>query len=689
MNNLPELTKLVRYHILTMTTKARSGHATSSLSAVELMTTLFFKYLRFDLNHPENINNDRVIFSKGHASPLFYALYKVAGVITEKELLGYRTFNSTLEGHPTMRFPFTEAPTGSLGQGLSVGVGEALALQARISNNPINASRVFVLLGDGETSEGQIWEAIEIAAFYKLNNLIALVDFNRLGQSQQTLLGVDIGSLARRVASFGWRTYIVENGHDLELLDKAYSLCIKQSQDSDKPAMILAKTVKGKGISFWEDKNGYHGVVLKQDELKIALKELGKIETSLIAKIQKPSVNYSQEKFSCSATRSDTTHPAIKSSASLECELRKFSIAHNNKIKALLRTSNYELPACQRFTAQPMAGRRTNVSTRKAFGEALVKLGEIDSNLVVMDADVQNSTYTNLFAKKNPDRFYQMFIAEQNMVSVALGLAKMGLVPVVSTFASFLTRTSDQIRMAHLAGSHIIFNGSHGGVSVGPDGPSQMGLEDISLFRTLPNSTVLYPADAVATEKLLIEACNLPGIVYLRTQRPETPVIYGKDEMFPIGGSHVFYSSNPTLRRVRSYQLNSSHPAKQNSNNKIITIIACGITVIESLKAQKELLKQKIAADVIDCYSIKPIDVQVLKKAAEQSKFIITVEDHYTTGGLGDAVLEALADIKHPPIYKLGITKTPRSGTKEELFDYEGISDKEIVKIIRREDSKN
>jgi transketolase len=393
--------------------------------------------------------------------------------------------------------------------------------------------------------------------------------------------------------------------------------------------MILAKTVKGKGVSFWEDKNGYHGIPLKLEELKKALIELGNVDHSQIAKISNVKFQLSKQIPASPAGRQNS----------------------NIKSNYQLSITNYKL--------------HENVSTRKAFGQALVNLGQVVPNLVVLDGDVQNSTCANLFSKTNPDRFYQMFIAEQNMTSLAVGMAKLGFVPIVSTFAAFFARSADQIRMAHLSNLHIIFNGSHGGVSIGQDGPSQMGLEDISLFRTFLNSIVLYPTDEAATQKLLFEAYKAPGIVYIRTQRPETPVIYAKNEEFLIGGSKI-------------------HKFKISNFKFQITIIACGITVIEALKAQEILNKQGIAVDVIDCYSIKPIDIDALKNAAKKSNFLVSVEDHYIVGGLGDAVLEALAQIKHPPIYKLGVTKIPRSGSKEELFDFEGISASEIVKTVKK-----
>lgn len=653
-NDLEQIAKLLRFYILTMTTKAGSGHLTSSLSAVELAACLFFRHFRFDFNNPSAIGNDRLIFSKGHASPLFFALYGARGLISQADLFKYRTFESNLEGHPTMRFPFTELPTGSLGQGLSVGVGMALALRARISNNPINQLSnkpiIYVLLGDGEMAEGQIWEAIETAPYYKLNNLIAVLDVNRLGQSQQTMLGDSVSEYAGRISAFGWRTYVVNGGHDLELIDKAYSLAIEQSRASDRPAMIIARTIKGKGVSFLEDRNNWHGKTLSKDELKIALKELGKVNKQLIVRSKNL---YLSSRVPMQSGRGDLPINMRKIASSST----SFSPRNDNVPNYQLSTINYQLGQ--------------SVSTRQAFGQALAKLGENMPYLVVLDADTQNSTYTELFAKKFPERFYQMFLTEQNMLSSALGLAKMGLYPVVSTFAAFLSRAADQLRMGALSGQKMLVNGSHVGVSIGADGPSQMGLNDISMFRSILGTAVLYPSDAVAAQKLLYEAANCPGIVYLRTQRSETEVIYDVKEEFKIGGSKVLnYPIN-----TNKYQL-SNYPMKK------ITVVSCGITVLEALKAQKELAQEKVSVTVIDCYSISPIDKKALVQAAHASRAIVTVEDHYPVGGLGDAVLEALAEIKIP-VFKMAVYKTPRSGTPEELLRYEEIDSRAICNKIR------
>jgi transketolase len=614
MNNLENLAKLIRYYILVATTAAKSGHVTSSLSAVELMTALFFKHFHYDLNNPHNPNNDHLIFSKGHASPLFYALLAAAGKITEHELLSLRHFNSQLEGHPSMRFAYTEAPTGSLGQGLSIGLGIALH-EKKMEDKPNN---VYVLLGDGEMVEGQVWEAIQLASYYKLNNLYGILDVNRLGQSGPTMLGTDIAAYERRLQSFGWRTYLLPDGNDINSVDLAYEYLLEEIPNDNAPCMLIAKTIKGKGVSFLEDKEGWHGKALSGKEFEEAVGELGKINKDLMGEVTKSS--------------------AISKSA---------SVVNSGKAKQI---TNYKV------------GDLT--STRKALGTGLVRLGKMYPDIVVLDADVKNSTYTIDFENVFPDRFFQMYIAEQNMVSVAVGLASRGKIPVVSTFAAFLTRACDQIRMAELAEDHIIFIGSHAGTSIGEDGPSQMGLQDIAMFRSGLGTSVLYPADAVAMERLLETAYKANSIVYIRSTRGETPIIYRNTEKFPLGGSK-------TLRT---------------SPNDLVTVIAAGITLFEALEAADKLAKEGIEIRVIDLYSIKPIDKNTILKAANETKAIITVEDHYSVGGLGDAVLEVLGMAGLNPakaIYKMAVTKVPRSGKPEELLDYEDIYAKDIINRVK------
>ncbi len=619
------LARRIRYDILTMTTRAGSGHPTSSLSAVELMTVLFFNYLRYDVTNPTNPGNDRVIFSKGHASPLYYALYAAAGALTQKDLEGYRTFDSTLEGHPTARFTYTEAATGSLGQGLSIGLGEALALRLQSGNAP---PRVFVLAGDGELAEGAVWEAVAAASFRKVNNLFLLCDINRLGQSDPTMYEYDLGMYKKRFEAFGWRAVIVEDGNDIEAIDRAYIDTFKGPTLQGGLTVILAKTKKGAGVSFLENADSWHGKPLSKEELTKAVAELGDIDLTRVGTVQKPE------------------------------NIRGLSFAGDHTDKTFSHTP----PKANYDPAKPVA-------TRKAFGNALKRLGASNPRLIVIDGDVKNSTYTEYFGKEFPERFFELFIAEQNMAGVATGLSARGFRPVVSSFACFLTRAADQFRMASFSAVNMIVNGSHAGVSIGADGPSQMGLEDLAIFRAIHGSTVLYPSDAYCTEALVEEALKAGGIVYIRTTRPETPILYDAKESFPIGGSKVFEQYNKTAMK-----------------QCVATVVAAGITLHESLKAQKELASQGMYVRVIDCYSIKPIDQKTLHAAANDSKAIIVVEDHYPEGGLGEAVQSALfASNRARPcrVVHLAVTKTPRSGKSGELLAYEGIDAQAIIKTVR------
>jgi len=601
---LKALAKLVRYYILRSTTKAGSGHPTSSLSAVELMVALFFHKLRFDLKKPDRPNNDRAIFSKGHASPLLYALYAAAGVVSERQLDKLRNLGSPLEGHPRPCFKFVEVASGSLGQGLSIGLG--MALNAKyLDKLPY---KTYVLLGDSEMAEGSVWEAVQLAAYYKLDNLVGIIDVNRLGQSQETMYGHDVAAYQKRLTSFGWEVKIVD-GHNLNQILKVFDSIDKVK---NRPTMIVAKTIKGRGVSFLEDKEGWHGKALKEEDYQKALKELGKINTKIKGVIQKPKDRLPKVQFS------------------------------TRKIKPTSYDKNEE------------------VATRKAYGNALKRLGAAYQNIISLDGDCKNSTYAEIFKDAFPKRFFEMFIAEQNMVGAALGLSKRGKIPFVSTFAAFLTRAYDQIRMASYSKPNIKFVGSHAGVSIGEDGPSQMGLEDLAMFRSLAGSIVLYPADAVSTEKLTAQAAKINGLCYIRTARPSTPIIYNLKEEFPIGGSKVLTSSK----------------------NDVATVVAAGITLYEALAAAKELAKKGLPIRVIDAYSIKPIDEKTLKKAAsETDNTVITVEDHWFEGGLGDAVLNVFADLPIK-VYKLAVNKIPTSGKPAQLLDLEGISSKAIVRKV-------
>lgn len=604
--NLNKLAKLLRYYILVSSSKAGSGHPTSSLSATELMAVLMFGgFFRFDLKNKDNPFNDRLIFSKGHASPLYYSLFTAAGAITESELLTLRKFGSRLEGHPTMEFPFTEVPTGSLGQGLSAGLGMALVSKYLDKTN----FRTFVLLGDSEMAEGSVWEAIQIAAFYKLDNLIAILDVNRLGQSRQTMLGHDILSYRKKVESFNWETIVVSDGNDLKQVVAAYEKALRVT---GKPVMIIAKTLKGKGISFLEDKENWHGKALGEKDLNTALAELGEIDKKLRGKVKLPR-------------------------------------------KAILRKK-------PTYNLQPITYSKNElIATRKAYGNALVRLFPKFPNMVVLDGETSNSTYSEFFAKAYPRNYFEMFIAEQNMAGVALGLAKQGKIPFISTFAAFFTRAYDQIRMAQYADTNIKFVGSHAGVSIGEDGSSQMGLEDIGMFRSLLGSVVLYPSDGVSSERLTEEAAKHKGVVYLRTTRKETPILYGANERFPIGGCKV-------LRKSKSDQ---------------VTVVGAGITLHEALKAYDLLKLKGILIRVIDLYSVSPLDIKTLKQAAKETKAIITVEDHHVAGGIGEAVTAALSGTGKP-VYIMAVTKMPRSGKPDELLKYEGISASAIYSKVKK-----
>ena len=601
VTELASLASLVRYYSLLSTTQAGSGHPSSSLSAADLMTALLFGgTFRYDPKNPAHPNNDRLIFSKGHASPLLYALWLAAGEITEAEILNLRKYGSPLEGHPTPLFPFAEAATGSLGQGLSIGLG--MALNAKLDGLPY---RTYVLLGDSEMAEGSQWEAVQIAAHRRLDNLTGILDVNRLGQCGPTMYGHDLQSYEKPLAAFGWSTICVD-GHDIAEITEALRSAGKVR---GRPCMIIAKTLKGKGVSFLEDRNGWHGKPLRKEELERALHELGSVDRSQRGVITHP----------------EDLRPAPRAAA----------------------------------VAAPPSYAAGQVSTRRAYGNALKRLFPAFPGMVVLDAEVSNSTYAEIFKESFPDRFLEMYVAEQNMLGVALGLALRGKIPFVSSFAAFLTRAHDQIRMARYSNGNLKICGSHAGVSIGQDGPSQMGLEDIALFRSVLDGVVLYPSDAVSTERLVEEAAKHRGMVYIRTTRGDTPLLYGSEERFPIGGSKVLRQSPEDL----------------------FTIVAAGITIHEALAAHDELQGRKIPVRVIDLYSIQPIDVQTLRKASQETRGIITVEDHFAPGGIGEAVMAALSP-SGGPVHALAVRKVPRSGKPGELLDYEEISCKAIVRKV-------
>ncbi|HMK44787.1 MAG TPA: transketolase [Dissulfurispiraceae bacterium] len=605
MKRLEPLAKLIRYWILRSTTTAGSGHPTSSLSATDLMTCLLFGgTFRYDADNPGFMNNDRLIFSKGHASPLLYSLWAAAGKVSEEELMTLRKFGSRLEGHPTMAFPYAEAATGSLGQGLSIGVG--MALNAKyLDRLPY---RTYVLLGDSEMAEGSQWEAIQLAVHYRLDNLVGILDVNRLGQRGETMCGHDIAAYEKRIMAFGWNTIVI-HGHNLHQILSAYD---QIESNRNAPLMIIAKTWKGAGISLLQDKEGRHGSALTREECDQALAELGPVDVALRGEIAKPQ------------------GIAVKAAEGL-----------------------------QEAALQYAAG--TLAATRRAYGNALARLAPRYPNLVVLDAEVSNSTYADIFKKACPERFFEMYVAEQNMAGTALGLARRGKIPFVSSFAAFLTRAFDQFRMARYSEGNIKICGSHSGVSIGEDGTSQMGLEDIAMFRSILDSVVLYPSDAVSTERLVEAAAQHKGMVYIRTTRKETPILYDPAEPFLIGGSKV----------VRQ------------SEHDVLTVIGAGITVHEAIAACDALRSEGISIRVVDLYSVKPVDAEMLRETVLTTRAIITVEDHYPEGGIGEAVRSALFDCP-VPVYSLAVRKMPRSGKPDELLDYEGISRDAIIRQVKQ-----
>jgi transketolase len=584
-------------------TAAGSGHPTSSMSAAHLLAVLFSDHLRFDVEDPKALGNDRFVLSKGHASPLLFSMFKAIGAISDAELLTFRKFGSPVQGHPVPvpEMPWVDVATGSLGQGLPVGLGMALAM--RLDELP---GRVWVLMGDSEIVEGSVWEAMANASFHQVRNLVAMLDMNRLGQRGPTMLQWDGDDYAARARAFGWRAVEID-GHDVAEIDRAY----REASDGSSPTLIVARTVKGHGVSFLADQEGWHGKALDEQQAKQAIEELGG-ERSITITPPKPE--------------------------------------HVSPVPA--RGVGVALPSYD----APQA-------TRKAFGEALAALAA-RPDVVVLDGEVGNSTHTEDFQKAAPERFFEMYIGEQNMVGAAVGLQAMGKVAFAATFGAFLTRAYDFIRLAAISRANLRLCGSHAGVSIGEDGPSQMALEDLAMMRAVHGSTVLYPADANATAQLVAAMADHPGISYLRTTREKTPVLYDPGDAFPIGGSKVVRSS--TADRA--------------------TIVAAGITLFESIAAADALAAKGIAVGVVDAYSIKPIDAATLREAMDRTGLIVTVEDHWVQGGLGDAVLEALASGGHPVggrVLKLGVTEMAGSGSAEELREWAGISAARIADAVR------
>ncbi len=602
IEQLKGIANQLRIHSIAATTAAGSGHPTSCCSAADLVAAIFFGHMKYDAKNPHYYNNDRFILSKGHAAPLLYAAWAENGFVPVADLLKLRQFTSDLEGHPTPRLAFADVATGSLGQGLGVGVGMALAArQDKLDYN------TYVLMGDGEIAEGAVWEAASLAGVYKLNNLIAIVDANRLGQSQATAFGHDIGVYAKRFDAFGWRVETID-GHDLEEIAEV----LGGVGLDDKPLVIIAKTYKGAGVSFLQDKDGWHGKPLSQDEAAQAIAEL---------------------------------QPSARSGIGLPIPSPSPLPAPNLTAPASYPGISYKLG--------------DQIATREAYGTALVRLGEADPRINALDGDTKNSTYAEKFFKKFPERSTECYIAEQNLVAVAVGFGTRGHVPFASTFATFFTRAADQIRVAGISQSNLKLVGSHVGVSIGEDGPSQMALEDLALMRAVVGSTVFYPADAVATEKLLEQMATLKGVAFLRTSRPKTPVIYGNDEAFPIGGAKVLRTGDKA------------------------TVVAAGVTLFEALKAADTLKADGINITVIDAYSIKPLGKDVILAAAKKTgNTVITVEDHYAEGGLGDAVAGELSS-EGVKVHKLAVNGIPRSGHAAELLAHFGIDAAAIVKQVK------
>ena len=596
------------------TSEAGSGHPSTCCSAAEIIAALFFAEMRYDPRDPQNPDNDRFVLSKGHAAPLLYAAWAEAGFLTREDVLTLRRLDSNLEGHPTPRLPFADVATGSLGQGLCAASG--IALNARRIGSDY---RTYVLMGDGESAEGSVWEAANVAAFDRIDSLCGITDVNALGQSGPTQWQHDLEALAARWRAFGWNALLV-NGHDLpEILDALD----EARQTRGRPTMILAKTLKGKGVSVMEGNGGWHGKPLKKgEELDKALAELQS--------------QFVPEDGSVPIPTPRPEPPRTNAGAARRAPARQGTVG---------------------ATAYKVGD---SVATREAYGVAIARLASTDDRIVALDADVKNSTFSEKFGRQHPERFYQTFIAEQAMIGAAMGLASRGAIPFPSTFAAFLTRAYDFIRMAAISNLNIKMAGSHAGVSIGEDGPSQMALEDLAMMRAQPNVAVLYPCDGVSTERLVERAAYHPGPVYMRTSRPKTPVIYGPDEQFQVGGLKV-------LRQ---------------SASDVATVVGGGVTVFEALKAYDELQKRGVNIRVIDLYSLQPIDAAALVRCARETKGrVITVEDHYAGGGIGDAVASAIASGGFT-VRRLAVREIPRSGTPDQLLDRYGISARHIVAAV-------
>jgi transketolase len=606
-----ELAQQLRVDSIRSTTAAGSGHPTSSMSAADLMAVLMYQYLCYDFQNPHDPHNDHLIFSKGHAAPLLYSMFKAAGAISDDEMMSLRKFGSRIEGHPVPLLPFVDVATGSLGQGLPIAVGIGLAGKY-LDKLPYH---IWVVLGDSEMSEGSIYEALELAGHYKLSNIVGILDMNRLGQRGETMLGWNGDAYAARARAFGWHPIEID-GHNLDQIDGAYQEALRQTE---QPTLIIARTIKGKGFPEIENQNGWHGKALPPDMAQRAIAGLGG-ERHVIVDVQKP-------------------------------------------------RERGELPRPQAQPVQlPSYSPDKPTATRQAYGDAIKALGAARPDVVAVDGEVSNSTYAEIFAKAYPDRYFEQYIAEQQMVGAAVGLGVRGYQPFASTFAAFFSRAYDFIRMAAVSRANVKLCGSHAGVSIGEDGPSQMALEDLSMMRAVFGSIVLYPCDANQTGHLVQAMADFRGISYLRTTREKTPIIYKADDVFPVGGSKVL---------------------RQSDQDKV-TVVAAGITLHEALKAYDQLQTQGIAIRVIDAYSVKPIDVRTLHDAAQATGGkIVVVEDHWEQGGLGDAVLEAFSGTEQhlpagpfPQVTKLAVHTMPGSGKPEELMNAAGIDAAHIVATV-------
>ena len=600
----------LRKDVIRATTQAGSGHPTSCLSAVDIVATLFFGIMRYNPEKPHQANNDRFILSKGHAAPLLYAAFKQMGVVTDDQLMTLRKFDSVLEGHPTFRFLQAEVATGSLGCGLSNGLGMALAGQLDKKD-----FYTYVLLGDSECSEGIVWEAVQLAAYYKTEKLIAIIDMNRLGQRGQTMYGHNAQEYVDRFRAFGWKAFIVD-GHNVQAL---YETIKQAKRSTDKPTVIIARTKKGLGLEKVQDENGFHGKAFKPEQLDEVLQEIA--------------TNFS--------------HDAEYSGEPWEPNLPEFD-------DQIISCFDFKLPIPNFHEPE---------ATRKSYGEAIARLGSLCETVVVLDAEVKNSTYSYLFEEEHPQRFFECFIAEQNMVAMAAGLTARKKVPFISTFGAFLTRAYDQIRMAAVGKNPLRLVGSHAGISIGQDGPSQMALEDLAMMRAVPNSVILYPCDAVSTYKCVELMANYyEGVSYLRLTREATKIVHSAMEEFEIGGSSII---------------------KKNENSTCL-LVAAGIAVYEALLAAEYLEQKNITVSVLDAYSIKPLDVETIFNLARQSQNkVITIEDHYAQGGLGEAVNSALIG-KGIQVTNLAVTELPRSGTPQELRTWAGIDAQSIMEAVQK-----